>query len=207
MYKVFIKANLLYISHSPLKHQKGFRKVNNIEFVNDDIFTNIIPLLEEAQEEPICYCLYGPDPVLIWRRYRKQYKLIIAGGGLVRNKKGRILFIFRNGRWDLPKGKAETNELIEETAIREVKEECGLDNLKILDHIMDTYHTYDIKESRKLKKTSWFKMYSEDKELIPQLEEGITKIKWVKEEKLDKIFENTYPGILAVLEAEKIKKN
>ncbi len=202
MYKVFIKANVLYISNEPIKSPKGFKKVTNIEFVDDNIFTNIIPDLESVFLDPICYCLYGADPVLIWRRYRKQYKLVIAGGGLVKNAKEKILFIFRNGSWDLPKGKAEYAELIAETALREVKEECGLLNLILSDHLIDTYHTYDLKGSRKLKKTSWFLMHSDDKELIPQTEEGITKIKWVKEEKMEKIYANTYPSIMDVLEAE-----
>ncbi len=206
MYKVFIKSNLLYVSNEPMKSHIGFKKVTNIEFADDEVFTNMIPTLEVEYEEPICYCLYGIDPVFIWRRLRKQYKLVIAGGGLVRNKKDKILFIFRNRKWDLPKGKADYAELIEDTALREVKEECGLTNLIMIGHIIDTYHTYDLKGSRKLKKTSWFQMYSEDKELVPQLEEGITKIKWVKEEKLDKILTNTFPSIIDVLEAEKSRR-
>ena len=206
MYKVFVKANLLCISEDPLKNLKGFKKVTNIEFVDDEVFTNIIPTIETELEEPVCFCLFGPDVVQIWRRLRKQYKLVLAAGGLVRNKKSHILFIYRNGRWDLPKGKAELGELIEETASREVKEECGLENLIVIDHITDTYHTYDIKGSRKLKKTYWYRMYSTDKELIPQMEEGITKIRWIKEEKLEKIFSKTYPSILEVLNIEKEMK-
>jgi 8-oxo-dGTP pyrophosphatase MutT (NUDIX family) len=207
MYKVFIKANLLYITNTPLKSHKGFKKVTNIEFVDDEVFTNMIPILETTYDEPVCYNLFGADPVLIWRRFRKQYKLVLAGGGLVRNAKNRILFIYRNGRWDLPKGKADYAEHIEDTSLREVQEECGLEHIILLDHIIDTYHTYDLKGSRKLKKTTWFKMHSDQKELIPQTEEGITKIKWVKEDKLDKIYANTYPSIIDVLEAERASQH
>lgn len=203
MYKVFVKANLLYISDAPLKSHKNFKKVTNVEFTDDEVFTNMIPILELVYDEPVCYCLYGLDTVYIWRRFRKQYKLVLAGGGLVRNNKEKILFIFRNRKWDLPKGKAEAGELIEETALREVKEECGLRDLGIICHIIDTYHTYDIKGSRKLKKTSWYKMYSNEKEPVPQVEEGITRIKWIKGEKLSRIYENTYPSILDVLDAER----
>lgn len=204
MYKVFVKANLLCISESPLKSIKGYKKVTNVEFVDDEVFTNMIPTLEAEYEEPLCYCLYGADLVQVWRRFRKQYKLVLAAGGLVRNNKGKILFIYRNGRWDLPKGKAEMGELIGETAAREVKEECGLASLRLIDHIIDTYHTYDLKGSRKLKKTYWYRMYSREKELVPQAEEGITKIKWVKEEKLERIIAKTYPSILEVLDAERV---
>jgi 8-oxo-dGTP pyrophosphatase MutT (NUDIX family) len=203
MYKVFIKANLLLVSDVPVKSYAGYKKVVNIEYSTDEVFTNMIPTLEVEYAEPVCYCLHGPNLVYLWRRFRKQYKLVIAGGGLVRNGKNKILFIYRNKRWDLPKGKAEYAELIEETALREVKEECGLTNLIVIKHIIDTYHTYDLKGSRKLKKTSWYLMHSNDVELVPQLEEGITKIKWVKEEKLDKIYQNTYPSIMEVVEAER----
>lgn len=202
MYKVFVKANLLLITHQPVKHLKGFKKVINHEFHDDRLFETLLPEIETEYHEPLCYCIYGHDPVLIWRRLRKQYKLVIAGGGLVKNKKGKILFIFRNGRWDLPKGKAEEHELPEQTALREVKEECGLMNLSLIRHLTDTYHTYDLKGTRKLKKTIWYEMYSEDKELVPQIEEGISKIKWIKPEKLDKVFANTYPSIHDVLAVE-----
>lgn len=202
MYKVFIKSNLLFISDTPLKSHKGFKKVTNIEFVDDEVFANIIPILESSGNDSVCYNLFASDPVFVWRRFRKQYKLVIAGGGLVRNAKNKILFIYRNGRWDLPKGKAEVGELIEETALREVKEECGLQHLILVDHIIDTYHTYDLKGSRKLKKTSWYKMHSDEKELVPQTEEGITKIKWINSAKLEKVYQNTYPSIMDVLEVE-----
>jgi len=207
MYKVFVKQNLLYINTEPLKSVKGFKKVNNIEFIDDTVFNALLPDIEKEHEEPVCYCLYAVDPVFVWRRFRKQYKLVLAGGGVVRNKKEKILFIFRNGRWDLPKGKAEEGELIEETSLREVKEECGLNDLHLKHHIIDTYHTYDLKGSRKLKKTSWYAMYSNDKDLIPQTEEGITKIKWIKpdKERMEKIYNNTYPSILDVLIAEEDK--
>ena len=75
--------------------------------------------------------------------------------------------------------------------------------MRVVDHIIDTYHTYDLKGTRKLKKTYWYRMYSKEKELVPQAEEGITKIKWVKEEKLDRIVAKTYPSILEVMDVER----
>src|SRR5687768_6689838 len=138
MYKVFVKQNLLYIAEAPIKNVKGFKKVNNIEFVDDLVFVDLLPTLEQEYTEPVCYCLHAADPVFVWRRFRKQYKLVLAGGGVVRNSKDKILFIYRNDRWDLPKGKAEHGELVEETALREVKEECGLNHLIMIGHITDT---------------------------------------------------------------------
>lgn len=202
MYKVFINGNLLFITATPVKSVPGYKKIISRPFNDAELFKPIIKEMEEDRHEKICMQVYGEDIPLMWKKFRKNYQLVTAGGGLVRNEKDKILFIFRNGKWDLPKGKADFGEAIEETALREVKEECAIQNLILVKHLVDTYHTYGSGENRKLKKTSWFRMYSEDKDLKPQTEEGITKIKWVKEEKLEKVYNNTYPNIFEVLKAE-----
>lgn len=202
MYKVFINGNLLLITKHPVKNMPGYKKFFIEEFKKSDPFLKIIQTMEEEKPEKICICVMGEDLPLMWKKFRKNYQLVTAGGGLVRNQKNKILFIFRNEKWDLPKGKSDFAEPIELTAIREVKEECNIQNLILIRHLVDTYHTYGSKNNRKLKKTSWFRMYSEDKDLKPQKEEGITKIKWIKEEKLEKVYNNTYPNIFEVLKAE-----
>src|SRR4051812_48020306 len=62
----------------------------------------------------------------------KKFTIIRAAGGLVVNDGGEMLFIFRRGKWDLPKGKLEEGEDLEECAVREVEEETGLKNVKLL---------------------------------------------------------------------------
>ena len=52
--------------------------------------------------------------------------LIEAAGGLVKNENGDYLFIYRNDKWDLPKGKIEKDEKTKVAAVREVEEECGI---------------------------------------------------------------------------------
>jgi len=37
---------------------------------------------------------------------------IIAAGGLVTNENNELLMIFRRGKWDLPKGKADEGETV-----------------------------------------------------------------------------------------------
>ena len=134
-----------------------------------------------------------------FKKLCSQFKLIIAAGGIVKNQEGRILFIFRNGKWDLPKGKLEKGEDIETCAVREVEEECGISGVKLQDLCLITYHTYKQKDNV-LKPTYWYHMtYDGTEELIPQLEEGITKVKWVKPEKLAKVRKNTYTSINDVL--------
>ena len=130
----------------------------------------------------------------------KHFSLIKAAGGLVENKKREILLIFRRGKWDLPKGKLDDNETIEQCAKREVQEETGLHELETGEPIDITYHTYVEFGKHILKESHWYAMKAiGDERLIPQTEEDITEIIWVKKEDLKKYVSNTFPTILAVL--------
>ena len=132
----------------------------------------------------------------------KRFRIVEAGGGIVVNKNKEILFIFRRGKWDLPKGKLEKHEKIKKGAIREVEEECGITNPVVREHLITTMHKFKSKGKECLKKTYWYIMdYEGDEELVPQLEEDITKAKWMSEEKFDKVFKNTFPSIADVLNA------
>lgn len=143
---------------------------------------------------------FNPDLELLLRYFSSQFKIIDAAGGLVRNKVGEWLFIFRNGKWDLPKGKIEKGEKIRSAAIREVQEECGIGELTIVKEIASTYHIYFINEKAILKRTYWFEMTCEDdSKLIPQIEEGITEVKWIASNNLKQVYENTYESVLEVL--------
>lgn len=114
-----------------------------------------------------------------WREFNTNYKLVEAAGGLVQNQDGNWLFIYRNGMWDLPKGKLEKGERMEDCAVREVAEECGITEPTIIRKLATTYHTYPLKGKRVLKPTYWFLMKSADSsELVPQTEEGITEVRW-----------------------------
>lgn len=136
-----------------------------------------------------------------WGLFKDEYTIVEAAGGIVTNDKNEILFIYRNEKWDLPKGKLEKNELIEECAIREVEEECGISNVKLTDFLMNTYHTYIWEGKSVIKPTHWYTMsYAGNEELIPQLEEGITEVKWIKVSELTPVYNNTYQNIIDVLE-------
>ena len=138
-----------------------------------------------------------------WQDFCSKFIMIEAAGGLVFNKDGNILMILRNGKWDLPKGKLEIGESVEECAKREVEEECGIYELNIIEKILDTYHTYKFKGNKILKKTYWYKMNTNfDGELSPQIEEGITKVEWVKKEDLKDKLNNTYSNIIDVFKSD-----
>lgn len=108
------------------------------------------------------------------------YKVLPAAGGVVQNEVGDILSIYRLGCWDLPKGKLEEGESLEENALREVQEETGVRQLELGEFLGHTYHTYTSKKGKRLlKDTAWYKMSSTDQVLTPQTEEGIEKVVWM----------------------------
>jgi 8-oxo-dGTP pyrophosphatase MutT (NUDIX family) len=135
-----------------------------------------------------------------WKKFCAHYILIESAGGLVYNREDELLMIFRNGKWDLPKGKKEKGEEIESCAKREVQEECGVRNLEITEKLMDTYHIYTHNGKKVLKRTFWYKMKTDfDGELTPQTKEGITKVEWVMHEDLEEKLKNSYGNIRELL--------
>jgi 8-oxo-dGTP pyrophosphatase MutT (NUDIX family) len=137
---------------------------------------------------------------LLFDWFKCMFKIIEAAGGLVKNADNEYLFILRHGKWDLPKGKIEKGESIKNAAIREVEEECGISGLTITEGIKPTYHTYHINDKAILKPTYWFKMdCSDTSKLIPQQEEGITEVRWLKLKELEMVRNNTYESIKDVI--------
>lgn len=140
--------------------------------------------------------LYHPDETKLLKYLFKKMRVVTAGGGMVVNPKKEILFIYRNNRWDLPKGKIEKNEDVKTCAIREVEEETGVRDLEITRFITRTYHVFKRKGKLRLKETYWYEMYTEyDGELVPELSEGIKKAKWKDFEKSRKALKKSYANI------------
>lgn len=126
--------------------------------------------------------------------------VIEAAGGVVFNNKNEVLLIKRLGKWDLPKGKMEGEELPEESAVREVMEECGIDGLTISGKLPCTYHVYKMHNFNFLKITYWYKMQTDfEKPLTPQTEENITEVKWVPWESINPDTLDTYVSISELL--------
>ena len=133
---------------------------------------------------------------LIINIFKKKFPEIIAAGGKVINNKSEILFIYRNKKWDLPKGKAEKNEIISETALREVEEETGIKNLSIIKPLEKTYHIFNRGGKNYLKTTYWFEMKSDfNGKFKPQKKEGITRVEWIGIENLSSVLPKSYANI------------
>ncbi len=122
-------------------------------------------------------------------------------GGVVYNKNKEVLFIFRNGKWDLPKGGMDKGEEMEQTAMREVEEETGVNQLKIQKKLIKTYHIFYRRGKFRLKITQWYEMTTDFKGIpLGQLEEGIEKVAWMNELQIQEALQNSYENIKLLFE-------
>lgn len=137
-----------------------------------------------------------------WERFRADHVFVAAAGGAVVDEAGRLLMIKRLGLWDLPKGKVDPGEGMEEAALREVREECGLEHLRILRQLPSTWHTYERKGRQHLKRTDWFLMQgSATERLVPQAEEDIEEVCWVTAAEVGRLRGSSYPSLAPVFDA------
>ncbi|MBR5784544.1 MAG: NUDIX domain-containing protein [Bacteroidales bacterium] len=191
------------------------KKENLPEYVTNqpnDVFeddTNIKGIIEwfihdDTEKNVVVICPNGVKKAI--KELLNFFTLIKAGGGIVRNPKDKYLVIRRNERWDLPKGKAEAGETLEETSLREVEEETGVHDIIADKLIVKTYHIYYMFEKWILKQTSWYDMHINDlQNTTPQIEEGIELTEWVAKDEVHHRLNNSY-AMLAFLANTWMKK-
>ena len=191
MYKVFInKLSIILTSKNKSLSQEN-------SFLLSSITLNEI--LKKVRKHKKIF-LYHPKKSELLKVFKSKIKVIFASGGIVKNDNNQILFIYRRGKWDLPKGKAEKGESIRETAVREVIEETGIEKLKIGKYFSNTFHIVRNNKKYFLKETSWFLMSSNFKgKLKPQLNEGIKSVKWKTFDDVKKIKKKTHDNISIIL--------
>lgn len=158
---------------------------------------NIKQIIKKIKNGKLFYVnLYHSKEKKLLKHLKKQLKPVVAGGGLVKNKAEESLFIYRKNRWDIPKGKAEKGEDIKETAMREVEEETGVQNLEIIKPLPTTYHIFKRKGKYRLKITYWFEMKTEyEGPLTPETNEDITQAVWKNKKEAQKALQNSYGNI------------
>ncbi len=194
MYKVFIDDKIFYVLINASKSVLN----TNIKLYQAKMFDQVFDLLK-ANTQPIAFTFFSKKEAQ--KAISKKFTWVTAAGGLVKNDQDELLLIFRNGQWDLPKGKLEKNEKNKHTAIREVEEECGISKPKIINGLKKTYHTYKLDDKIVFKESVWYEMSYKGKEIpTPQKEEGIDLAIWMNKEQIEDKYPFMYPAIKELLE-------
>ena len=194
MYKVFFNQKPLILT-SKILESSDYNPLIHIKFSSKN---QILKAVKAKKTESVY--IYHKNIKKLWEIFTKKFPIIDAAGGLVERNDGKILFIYRNNRWDLPKGGVEKKELIIEAAQREVKEETGLADLIVINKIGETYHIFNNGKNFRLKRTYWFKMKSDYQgELFPQEEEGIISAEWINKKRIPEILKNAYENIKEIV--------
>jgi len=194
MYKVFYNQKPIYLTTELIENSNEFP----LFFGKYTTVNSLIKALKSRKVSGVYF--YHPKQEKLEQHFFNRFPKVEAAGGLVEHKDGRFLFIFRNNKWDLPKGKIEKKENILDAAAREVTEETGAADLIVTKPLPITYHIYKANGKYKLKLTHWFLMKTKYvAPLVPQIEENIQKAEWKTKEEIPKILENAYQNIKIVI--------
>ena len=203
MHKIYFEKRCIVIC---TPDEAALADPNSVEFHIGEVIDihALVGMFEASSTLSRIYIPTG-DLEATYHRVCKEFKEVDAAGGLVSNRRGDFLLIKRDGLWDLPKGHREADEDIEVTAMREVQEETGVDQLLLRELICVTDHCYKRNGIWHLKHTWWYDMlYTDPVDLTPQREEDITNAAWVAKSSLPPFLKNTYPSIVEVFREAKI---
>jgi ADP-ribose pyrophosphatase YjhB (NUDIX family) len=200
--KIYFNEKPVYLCDEIDKELNEILHHPDAVFIDEISGPAIKSLLHEIKKDEFhAGVLWNTDLEKLKKAFFKHFQLIEAAGGIVQNDKKEILFIYRLDKWDLPKGKVEKGEDFEQCAIREVKEETGVTGLTLKNKTGETYHTYNAFGKHYLKISHWYYMTClKTQTLVPQTEENITAIRWVKTKNMEEPLANTYASIKDILD-------
>ena len=201
MYKIFQENKALVfpkIEGDSLKFDATFQESDRYDA---ELLCDFIPeWLEDHDPGDTFIHEVGENAVAL--ALKETFRMAPAAGGIV-VKDGKFVSIVRKGIPDLPKGHIEKGETPEVAALREVEEETGIGNLKIVKELPSTWHCYFEHEAWSLKRTFWYIMSTtETIQPKPQTEEGITEIKLIGNEDIEDFLKNTFRNISEILGKE-----
>ncbi len=189
MYKVFVNQKEIILTST-------FPKGNGVKVLplTSTPFKKILRIVRTTRIKRLY--LVHDNPKKLLSGFKKKLPVTIAAGGVVQHENGKLLFIYRKKRWDLPKGKVDKSESLQDAAKREVKEETGVKKIKVGKLAGITYHIFKRNNLYQLKETHWFFMKSSyEGTLVPEVMEEITKASWKNKDKTAKAIKKTYPNI------------
>jgi ADP-ribose pyrophosphatase YjhB (NUDIX family) len=198
--KIFVNEKPIYLTEALTNDLKDLSLQNDILFIEDEN-VDATSLLQKLNEENYTTAIVLSKNIKLLKvNFFLQFDIIEAAGGIVQNENKDILFIFRRGKWDLPKGKLETGETIETCAEREIEEETGVTQLTLKRKIGETHHIYKESEKTILKISHWFYFTCPSSQtMTPQTEEDIAEVKWVATQNIKDPIANTYENIKEIL--------
>lgn len=199
MYKVFINDTPIFIHNVPADNAHSFSEIVHLP-PGETTPKRLWEITSKNLGVPIGIRAEN-DINAFWLKWKQQFIEIEAAGGLVLRPDDSFLGIYRLGKWDLPKGKADSGETPEVTALREVEEECGVTGLSIVRPICKTYHVYPFRKQFALKTTHWYLMnWDGSGTIAPQTEEGIEEIRWIAAAEREQFCNNTYQSVAEVVQ-------
>ena len=200
-YKIYFGDHPLYLTNELDKDMQAIMHHDDGVYMDELSSAGIKSMIHEMKLPQRHAGVYFHENIEALRKaFWKNFNIIVAAGGIVKNEKEEILMIFRRGKWDMPKGKLDKGESIETCAVREVEEETGILDTKLLSPLTKTYHVYDEFGKHILKESHWFSMFSPGQQkLIPQLSEQITAIEWTDKKRRKQLLEECYPLIRDLL--------
>jgi 8-oxo-dGTP pyrophosphatase MutT (NUDIX family) len=203
MLKIYFNNKPLFLVSSINSEMDEYLHHEDTMFIDEFNSHTVKAMLHEMGLEKIHAGVFlHDDPVAVFNAIKKKYSFIQAAGGFVHTEDHHILMIYRREKWDLPKGKLDEGEDLESCALREIKEETGLQQLKSEGPLCKTYHTYHQDGRHWLKESNWFMVTAvKQNEFVPQVAEDIEKCEWVAIDKLAPYMENTHGSVIDVVKA------
>jgi 8-oxo-dGTP pyrophosphatase MutT (NUDIX family) len=201
--KIYFNDKPLFLCDEMTEEISKYAHHDDAVLIDEYSHPAVNSMLHEMRRESIHAGIFlHSDLGTLKKAFWKKFMVVQAGGGLVQNEIGQQLFMLRRGKWDLPKGKLDPGETLEQCAVREVGEETGLKRVRLDGPLLVTYHTYDESGHHILKETHWYRMTAlPDQVITPQREEQITELIWADPEQIGGLLKNTFPSILDVLRA------